>query len=288
MQRSLSEAATYVLGQFGRLGIEVPERSRIKTIYRSVCNDDGSSRGLIQENDPDFDITREALRDFKQLEFFFDQIGDDARKDEYVSVLKKIAKDSDSVLPQDDEQDSPSRDAQAEAFVFAGCLKAGLNPSFKEPDVVCSLDGQEFPIAVKRIKNLKQLVKRISIGASQIAQIGGHGIVAVDVVIAMNPKNYRMIAKVPDIFFGLTWMCHLRNVVNKYHAKIQRVIQKKGVLAVILHDHWLRMDSHSHWRLETMTYRIPSTAIDRSVENRLEAFTQKYRRAFPNLTILTK
>ena len=74
MARSLSDAANYIMGQFNRFGIKVSEDSRIKSMYDSVCKEDGSSRGLISEKDQNFDIAREALRDLSQLEFFFDQI----------------------------------------------------------------------------------------------------------------------------------------------------------------------------------------------------------------------
>jgi len=176
MTRSLSEAANYVLDQFACFGLEVPEGSRIRRMYSAICNDDGSSRGLIAENDPNFDIAREALRDFSQLEFFFDQIRNDTRKPEHVSILKRIV--SDSVLPQDDEQNSPGRDAQAEAFVFSVCKNTDMAPILEEPDVTCQVKGKRFGVAVKRIKNLSRLTTRLSEGADQIHRTVGLGSLA--------------------------------------------------------------------------------------------------------------
>jgi len=286
MQRSLSEASQFVIDSVYSLGLNVPCGSRFMKMHRVLHNSDGTCRDYIDPDDADFEIALEALRDMRQLEFFFDQFNLDSESNGLKSHVKMLL--NDCVLPQDDQADTSGRDAQAELFVFAGCRKASFNPSFKEPDVVCSLDGQEVLIAVKRIKNMRQLVKRIRIGASQIVKAGGYGIVVVDVMIAMNPKNYRIIAKVSNELFGMTWGCILKKVVNKYYAKIQQTIQNKGVLAVILHDHWIRMDYNSNWRLETMTYRIRARKINVSFESLLDTFSEKYRCAFPNPTILTK
>jgi len=155
MQRSLSETANYVLLQFNCFEIKVPNNSRLLLEYKSVCNDNGSSRGFIQEDDPNFDIALEAQRDFRQLEFFFDQIDNDVQKTNYGSILKQIIKDS--VFPQDDKLDSSGRNAQAEAFVFAVCRNSGMNPLFEEPDVTCQVKGKKYGIAVKRIKNLSKI-----------------------------------------------------------------------------------------------------------------------------------
>lgn len=165
MTRSLSDAANYILEQFNRFGIEIPEDSRIKSMYDSVCEKDGSSRGLISEKDQNFNITREALRDFSQLEFFFDQIRSEEEEGKYTQILKRII--DDSVLPQNDEQNSPGRDAQAETFVFSVCNNAMMKPLFEEPpDITCQVGDVKYGVAVKRIKNLLKLKTRLVEGKS--------------------------------------------------------------------------------------------------------------------------
>lgn len=285
MGRSLSEKVKFVVDSIESLGLNVRAGSRLDLMKQVLIDPDGTGR-YIRPDDPDFEVACEAIRDITQLEFFFDQVNLSSESREFRSKVKRLIKDT--VLPQNSSAESPGRDVQAELFVFAACRNAGLNPTFKEPDIVCSLDHQEVAIAVKRIKNFEQLVKRIRKGATQIEEAGCGGVVVVDVVIAMNPKNYRVIAKVPDVAFGMKWMCLLKKVIDRYYAMIQKAIKGRGVLAVILHDHWVRMDSCGHWGLETMTYRIPVTEIEPSVENCLDTFTERYQGAFPNLTRLTK
>lgn len=285
MGRSLSEAAKFVVNSIASLGLNVQSGSRFDLMYKTLHNPDGTSRDIKPDN-PNFGVACEALRDITQLEFFFDQVNLNSESQEFRSKIKRLIKDT--VLPQNSSTQSPGRDVQAELFVFTACRKVGLNPKFEEPDIVCSLGHQKIPVAVKRIKNLRQLVKRIREGASQIEKVGGCGVVFVDVVIAMNPENYRAIAKIPDVVFGLKWMCLLKKVIDRYHAMIQKAIKGRGVLAVILHDHWVRMDSCGHWGLETMTYRVPAREIDSSLSSCLDAFTKKYTGAFPDMTMLTK
>jgi len=191
MARSLSEAANYIIGKFDNFGMEIPEDSRIKSMYKSVCKDDGSSRGLIPETDEKFREAREALRDIRQFEFFFDQVNDSAEDTGYISVLKRAM--IDSRLPEESESNTPGRDAQAELFAFAVCKNADLQPTFEEPDITCRLNGRKFGIAVKRIKNLSKIKTRLCKGAEQIHKSGLPGIISVEVTIAVNPENYSIV-----------------------------------------------------------------------------------------------
>jgi hypothetical protein len=284
MERSLSDAAAFVVGCVRALGLKA-EASRLSQFYDVLHNLDGTSKGMIEPGDPGFQIACEALRDLTQLEFVFDQADLASESQEIRPKVKLVVKDP--ALPQHGSPESLGRDAQTELFVFGACRKAGLNPSFQEPDMVCILDDQPLALAVKRVKNMRQLVKRIKEGARQITRAGDYGIIFVDVVIAMNPKNHRVIARVPDAAFGLTWGELLRRLVDKHYTGIQRAIHNQRVLGVILHDHWVRMDSRDHWRLETMTYTVPAQGVDPSLAHRLATFTDKYISALPNLTKIT-
>lgn len=285
MSRSLAEKVKFVVNSIESLGIDVRPGSRLNLMKGVLLNPNGTGRH-IKSDDPQFEIACEAIRDITQLEFFFEQVNLCSESKEIKLKVKHLI--NDSALPQDSSAQSPGRDVQAELFVFAACRKTDLNPTFEEPDIVCSLEGQRIAIAVKRIKNLKQIVKRIREGADQIEKVGGYGVIVVDVVIAINPKNYRVIARVPDVDFGMTWMCLLKDVVKKYYAKIQDSVRGKGVLGIILHDHWVRMDSNGHWGLETMTYRIRAVKTGHHISSCFDAFTDIYKGAFPNLTELTR
>jgi len=279
MERSLSDKAAFVVGCVRMLGLEA-QASRLSQFYDVLHKLDGTSKGLIEPGAPGFQIACEALRDLTQLEFFFDQVDIASESQEIKPKVKLVVKDS--TLPQDAAPESPGRDAQAELFVFGACRKAGLKPVFKEPDIVCTLSGQALPLAVKRVKNMKQLVKRIREGARQITRAADYGIIFVDVVIAMNPKNHRVIAKMPDTDFGSAWSELLGELVKRHYGGIQQAIHNERVLGVILHDHWVRMDSSDHWRLETMTYGVPAHG------RQLTEFIGKYLHALPNLKWVTK
>lgn len=282
MGRSLIEATEFVINSIKTFGIKIPSGSRLDLIYKTFSK----YKGIITSDKPEFQIACEAIRDIIQLEFFFDVVNLNTESNELRSKAIKLI--NDTVLPQQGKAQSSGRDVQAEMFVFAVCRRAGLYPKFQEPDIVCSLDHQKIAIAVKRIKNLGQLVKRIKEGASQIKKAGCYGIVFIDVVIAMNPKNFKAIASESDIVFGLKWSKLLKGVVTRYHDMIQKGIKGRKVLAVVLHDHWVRMDLNQRWGLETMTYRIPAKEIDSSLSSFLDTFSEKYIGALPNLTKLTK
>ena len=274
MPRSLSKAANYIIEQFSSFGIQIPAGSRIKRMYSAVCNDDGSPRGFIPENDPNFDIAREALRDFSQLEFFFDQIRNDSQKAEYVSILERIV--SDSVLPQNDEQNSPGRDAQAEAFVFGVCKNADMAPVFEEPDVTCEVKGKRFGVAVKRIKNLSKLTRRMSEGAGQIHETCQPGFISVEVTLATNPKNRSIVTNMPENDMKRWWTEKMKKLANQYDE-----ISDKIVRGIFLHEH-CPVRFNTDYKLRSMTYGI-STAKNEKEKEEWKKFKDTFFKGLPNL-----
>lgn len=277
MARSLSDAANYVLNQFVCFGLEVPEGSRIRNMYSAVCNDDGSSRGLIPENDPNFDMAREALRDFSQLEFFFDQIRNEQQKAKYTPILNRII--GDSVLPQNDEKNSPGRDAQAEAFVFAVCKNARTNPLFEEPpDITCQVKGRKYGVAVKRIKNLSKIRTRLVKGARQMYESGLPGIISVELTIAVNPENYSIITNENEQKVRQWWIKKMRQITNRELEDVQN----KKVRGIFLHEHCPVRFPDGQYSLRSMTYGI-STAKNGKQEEEWEQFKVAFIKALPNL-----
>ncbi|MBN1803651.1 MAG: hypothetical protein JW837_00230 [Sedimentisphaerales bacterium] len=276
MQRSLSEAANYVLRQFNCFVIKVPNNSRLILEYKSVCKDNGSSRGFIPEDDSNFDVAIEAQRDFRQLEFFFDQIDSDAQKANCVSILKQIIKDS--VFPQDDKLNSQGRNAQAEAFVFAVCKNAGMNPLFEEPDVTCQVKGKKFGIAVKRIKNLSKIKPRLVEGKNQINKLGLPGIIFVEVTIAVNPQNYKIVTNENEQEVRDWWTAKMRNVTNS----ILNDVRNEEVRGIFLHECCPVCFPEGQYLLRSMTYGI-STSKNEKQKNEWRQFKGAFIKGLPNL-----
>jgi len=262
MARSLSEAAKYVLERFKHYGIDVPASSRFMRMHSALCNDDGSSRGYISEDDSLFETAREALRDISQLEFFFDQIKHDPEKGKYAPIIKRIIRDS--VLPQDNMKNSYGRDAQAEAFGFAVCRNAGMNPVFEEPDVTCTTDKQRTGIAVKRIKSRSQLEKRLKEAAKQIQKTSLPGIVSVEVTLAVNPKNLTIVTNQDEGRVRRWWEDKQRKTVEDWDPRLRQTLGSKGVLGVFLHEHCpVRLNGNYVFR--SMTYGIETASNSKRV-----------------------
>jgi len=255
-ERSLSEAAVYVLEQFERFNVAIPPSSRFKRMYDVVCNPDGTSRGYIAHGSLDFETAREALRDISQLEFFFAQIAGDSQQDRYTPIIKRFV--GDSVLPQDDTQNSHGRDAQAEAFAFAVCRNACMNPVFAEPDVVCTVAERGVGIAVKRIKSCSQLSKRLKEASKQIETAELPGVISAEVTIAVNPDNYSIVTNQDENQVVRWWIAKLKNMVDNWDSKLWVTIQRRGVLGVFLHEH-CPVCSEGQYVLRTMNYGIKTS-----------------------------
>jgi hypothetical protein len=281
MGRSLSEKANYVLQQFKLFGVDVPGGSRISDMYKAICNENGSSRGLILKTDADFNVAREALRDFSQLEFYFDQVKGLVNKHEHKSKLKEIV--SGTTLPQDSGTNTPDRNAQAELFVFAVCKNADLEPSFQEPDITCKLDGKKYGVAVKRIKNLTQLEKRVNDGANQIERTELPGIVSVEITMAMNPENKSIFTTLDEYDVKMWWRQEFCKMVNNYHDNFYQRVAGKNVLGIFLHEHCpVRLGKN--YELRTMNYGV-STAGNGTEEAEWKKFKGSFISGLPDLVI---
>ncbi len=260
MARSLSDAADYVLERFRHYGVDVPASSRFKRLHNAVCNDDGSSRGCISEDDSLFEIAREALRDVSQLEFFFDQIAHDPEKGKYAPIIKRII--DDSVFPQDDMKNSHGRNAQAEAFAFAVCEDAGMDPVFQEPpDVTCTMNEQEIGVAVKRVKSHSQLEKRLKEAARQIRKTGLPGIISAEVTLAVNRENLSIVTNQDEDRVRRWWRTKQRGIVEGWDSRLGQTLGNKGVLGVFLHEH-CPVRLNGNYVLRSMTYAV-RTATDK-------------------------
>lgn len=285
MGRSLNQAAKFVFESVGSLGLNLRPGSRLDAMCKSLKNQDGTWRNFIRATDQDFSFACEALRDLTLLEFFFDQIGPDMEKGHVKQQVKRAL--GDSVLPQNDIPDSPGRDVQAELFVFAVCKKGDLRPKFEEPDVVCEVCDESVGIAVKRIKNLEKLVRRVRDGASQIKNSSFPGIVVVEITRAVNPQNFEIVSPGNDSVFGRSWETVLKNLIDQKYNQLTNAIDGKGVIGIILNDHQIRIiNSKGERRLETMTYRVSMCGSNTNEQLKLNQFTRRYLSALPNLMML--
>lgn len=227
-ERSRKELLEFVLSQFALFEVAIRSGSRwwrIKSLYEA---NDGVP---ILRSNPDYDIAVEAERDLQVMAFIFDNIGDLKTDPEFLVQLQKCV--SDSSLPQEDSDQSDGRNAQFHLLNIAICKKAGMSPCFAEPDIICDVGGRNFGIAVKRIKNLNKLEKRVSAARDQIKRCGFPGIIAVEVTLAVNPKNERPTLVVSDHSFMAA--CHdaltdfVTTKIDKYRDKL-RGTEVRGIV----------------------------------------------------------
>jgi hypothetical protein len=167
VSQTRAEAAAWVVEQVRALGMSPNPASRLERMRRVL------ERGLVPFDDPQFLIALEAMREVQELAFVFGQAGGHLGAPKYLALVKDLLKDS--VLPQDDRQKSPGRDAQFELYLAATCQHGGLSPvGYEEPDITCTVDGVKFGIAAKRLKSgtssaVREHVKK---GADQIKRAG--------------------------------------------------------------------------------------------------------------------
>lgn len=128
---------------------------------------------------------------------------------------------NDSVLPQQDRENSPGRDAQFELYLAAICQNAGLLPvDYEEPDVTCTVEGTKFGIAAKRLKRLSQIKNRIRKAADQIKNANLPGIIALDLSFARNQGNRPIISQVESQLYLM--IAHAKN--NQFFGEHEQEI----------------------------------------------------------------
>jgi hypothetical protein len=203
-----------------------------------------------------------------------------------VRLLHKLT--DDSVLPQDDREQSSGRDTQFELFVAAICQSAGLTPvDYEEPDVTCTVDGNKFGIAAKRLKNVQNFDKRVKKAAQQIQNAQRPGIIALDTCVALNRDNDRIVTPIPDEQFGLVYQQALNQFISHYQRKIFDWVDGKGVRGVIFHDHQVRIEPNGEWGLSSMTVSLSTARDDERANHEFSSFWDSYKRGLRNVKHLT-
>jgi hypothetical protein len=256
-------------------GIRVPQSSRLKRMHDLYH----SGLGTIEPDHPDYETALEGERDIQLLAFAFDQLAHAESTDAYRRLLKKLV--SDSVLPQNDRDESPGRDAAFEIYVAAVCWAAKLLPvAFEEPDVTCSLDGNKYAFAAKRLKSVLKLRKRVSKAAKQINRTSLPGIVVLDVGLAFNPSNHRL-GRMHDSVFAVEYQTNFRATWSEHDSEIQEAIARANVLGIIVHDYHIRQQVDG-WQLSGMTIRVPAEGRTLNDQRLFERLSTLYVYGLPN------
>lgn len=228
----------------------------------------------------------EFMRDARQLEFIFDFLDDTAAMDDIRGRVKILLKDS--VLPQDDKEQSRGRDRQTEFFVYAVCSKAGLEPIFHEqPDIRIKLKNDTFGLAVKRVKSRSNLVDNVRRAASQVQSSNLPGFTVLDTSIAFNPDNDVIRQAIPDEIFHKRHVEALRLMIHGDDGDeevLRETSRPKGVRGIIFHDHQIRWDPPHGWQLASLTMKFDTTRPNCPNQRRqreLVEFWKRYQRGLP-------
>jgi len=187
-KRTRQELADFVVGRLQSQGLDGRECSRFSQVRRVYDR----AEGFIASDNPKFDEALEGERDLQTLGFVFDNLGPWSTSQEFQALLSLCVKDG--LLPKIERGESKGRDAQFHLQLVATCQRAGLQPKLAEPDIVCRVDGADFGIAAKRIKNIDRLRDRINEAADQFKRARLAGVIAVDLTAALNRENLRPVA----------------------------------------------------------------------------------------------
>lgn len=227
--------------------------------------DSGGKPQHIARDDPAFEAAKQAHRDLLQLQFIKDQIGHWAGNGQIRPKFKALCKDS--VQPSHDRQQSKGRDAQCELYFAAICWKAGLSPEFAEPDIICSYNSDRIGIAVKRVKSMGSLEKRIRGAADQIYQAKVPGVIAADVSLATNPGDNALDMVTPDRRLSNALKARTDRFVQDHMDRFVSWAKHKWVSGIILVFNDLCACAGDSYALESFTAGI---AVSDNVRRRRE------------------
>ncbi|MHC4442737.1 MAG: hypothetical protein ACYTA5_09100 [Planctomycetota bacterium] len=286
MKRRLYEKANFVIKSIQKLGVNLPQESRLMREYKVLVGPDGKGK-FVPSDHPDYEIALEAIRDFTLLEYVFDNIKIDSNP-KFIDLVKKVLKDS--VLPQHDRKLSVGRNAQAELYMATVCSKGGMTDvRFDEPDILCTIGESSFSVAVKRLKNVRKLRNRVKNAADQIARSGVLGTIVLDMTLAFNIHNKRIVDKMPDSIFATLWRQEVNLFISSHEKDIRKWVRGKNVLCLIIQHHEVRDNTGKcTWRLETLTVNMPLVGRNRHKARMFKTFWSMYESALPDLTKLDK
>ena len=259
--------------------MRVNPSSRIGRVQRALHRPE-----VIQPDDRDYQIVLESIRDNYQLRLIVDTMdahrGSKAFKDATYLLRKDLA------LPQDELKDAPGRNYQFQLYVAALCTNAGLPTRHEEPDVTCDVDGTTFGVAAKRLQRIHSLEANVKDAAAQIAGTELPGIIALDLTIAQNPTNRRVMSATESHWYSYLSDARARDLFNEHGDRIRKLVDGKSVLGIWTYVSTLRLMPERRWSHDCWSFWFDTTT--NSHEDALfERFQKGFLNGVPNLNDLT-
>jgi hypothetical protein len=233
-----------------------------------------SGPSVIPATHPDIEVALEAERDITELAFIFDNAEAFAGSTEFEFQLGLALKDA--VLPQDNAGQSPGRDAQFHLYVAAICQKAGMSPAFAEPDLVCNVDGVQFGVAAKRLKNIERLEERFKSARDQIDKARLPGIVALELSVAWNRQNVRLPVSGHEDEFAALFSQSLKKFADDNIETLRRLSRGSDVRGVIIHTTHIWDAKDGDTCAIGFSYGIPTVQFNRRREMEFYRFKARY------------
>jgi hypothetical protein len=279
IRRTLREQADFIRSTIEAMGHKINPVSRIGRMHTVVCRPRGEGQGVITPDDKHFPIAREALKDLQMISHIFDNLESGVDLLLHAKVRRLI---KDSVLPENDAEESQGRDAQHELFVAATAAAARLTPRLAEPDVLASIGGLEFAIAAKRIKSLDNLENNVRGAAKQIEECGRPGLIAIDIALAMHPSNEPIMKRVSPQLFEWAAQKMESEFRKRYEAMIIGICRGKEVRGLIVHDHHVFPELSGTWGLSGYHFPISCSKGNQRRDREFGKIYNGYLKGLPN------
>jgi hypothetical protein len=279
----MKHIAEIILRGFKELDVILNRASRLGKQINVYLDPKGILPQIIEPDHDAFQTAVEAKRDLSQVAFSLTQLLPVIPKDEIRKRLRRLV--SDNVLPQDNPERSPGRDAQFELLVAALCVRAQLDPVFDEsPDLRCKLSDETFGLAVKRIKSPPErfdegLQATIRKAADQIERSCLPGIIIIDVSQSLNPSNWRVPLEIADAQFDAVWGANKLGFKARFGSRLLKWTEGKHVLGVILIDTILRSHPTRGWLLELFGSSMDLCPFNERRRRQFASFDSRFAQA---------
>jgi hypothetical protein len=281
-RRNRADGCEFVIGKLESYGLRVDVSSRWGKLRQLFFAADGTPRGIVPPDDPDFELVLEGQRDLNQLSFVFDVFPNDFLSG-HLDKLRLLLQDPG--LPQDAKKTSHGRNTQAELYAAAICWRAGLRPmTLEEPDIRFTHEGAVCGLAVKRLKNnVARIEDRVKDAASQIERSKVPGLIVLDTSLVLNPSNERILMPVPEEAFERSYKKAMNWFLSSLHENLQRWIRGKGVLGIVVMDSQIRVANDGEWEHCELTVSIHTEQLDQRRQREFDSIWSALERGIPNL-----
>lgn len=253
----LGKVIDLVIARLQLLGVGVHSQGRIARM-RNAFASAGSATGVLDKDDPTFELALEAIREFSLFSRVLAVIRDDEDLPGMLRLLKEAGKDP--VLPQQVVKTARGRNALAELYA-ASIFKSACSSQVQlgEPDVIVQGDSRAFGVAVKRAKSQDGLENRIREGASQVSACGMPGVLFIDVSQAFNLPNERITRSIPRSMFEEAHGRALSLGIELCCPELSEWVRKKRVRGVFFFDHQVRYLGHGRWEFVPLIMAVDTS-----------------------------